>query len=127
MRGYLAGDAPGALTHARRALARAEESGVPILLILAQVALGIALVANREWRGVEEAGLRALALAREHGVGFGITARALFFLAEAKLSQGAPHAALALADEALVDAPQTDGRQFELDALLTRAPCSPGV
>ena len=121
VRAYRAGDAPGALTHARRALERAEESGVPIFLILAQVALGIALVANREWRGVEKAGLRALALAREHGVGFGMTARALFFLAEAKLGQGDPHAALALADEALVDARQSGGRLFELDALLTRA------
>ncbi len=46
---------------------------------------------------------------------------ALCFLAEAKLGQGDPRAALELADEALADARQSGGRLFEMDALLTRA------
>ncbi len=55
------------------------------------------------------------------GVHFGLTAWALCFLAEAKLGQGDPRAALELADEALADARQSGGRLFEMDALLTRA------
>jgi hypothetical protein len=78
-------------------------------------------VANGEWSGAEEAERRALALARERGVGFGMTAWALCFLAEAKLGQGDPRAALELADEALADARQSGGRLFEMDALLARA------
>ena len=62
-----------------------------------------------------------LALARESGLHFGLTAWALCFLAEAKLGQGDPRAALELADEALADARQSGGRLFEMDALLTRA------
>jgi tetratricopeptide (TPR) repeat protein len=120
VRAYRAGDTAGALTHARRALERAE-GGVPTNQILAYVALGIALVANREWSGAEEVERRALALARESGVGFGLTAWALCFLAEAKLGEGDPRAALELADEALADARQSGGRLFETDALLTRA------
>jgi ATP/maltotriose-dependent transcriptional regulator MalT len=85
------------------------------------VVLGIALVANHEWSGAEEAERRALALARESGVGFGVTAWALCFLAEAKLGQGDPSAALELADEALADARHSGGRLFEMDALLMRA------
>jgi hypothetical protein len=107
------------LTHARRALERTEGAGV-FLQVLAQVALGIALLANRDWSGAEEAERRALALARESGLGFGTSAWALCFLAEAKLDQGAPRAALDLADEALADA-RHGGRLLEMDALLTRA------
>jgi tetratricopeptide (TPR) repeat protein len=120
VRAYRAGDALGALRHARRALERAE-GGAPISQVITQVALGIALLANREWSGAEEAEQHALALARESGVGFGLTAWALCFLAEAKLGQGDPRAALELADEALADARQSGGRLFEMDALLTRA------
>jgi hypothetical protein len=85
------------------------------------VVLGIALLSNHDWGAAEEAEQRALALARERGIGFGITAWALCFLAEAKLGQGDPRAALELADEALADARQSGGRLFEMDALLTRA------
>ena len=120
VRAYRAGDASGALTHARHALERAEDHG-PLFQVFAQVVLGIALVANREWSGAEEVERRALALARERGVGFGLTAWALCFLAEVKLGQGDPRAALELADEALADARQSGGRLFEMDALLTRA------
>jgi ATP/maltotriose-dependent transcriptional regulator MalT len=108
------------LTHARRALERTEGAGA-FLQVLAQVALGIALLANREWSGAEEAERRALALARESGLGFGTSAWALCFLAEVKLGQGDPRAALELADEALADARQSGGRLFEMDALLTRS------
>jgi ATP/maltotriose-dependent transcriptional regulator MalT len=120
VRAYRAGDASGASTHARRALERAEGAGT-LLRVFTQLALGIALLANREWSGAEEAERRALALARESGVSFGLTAWALCFLAEAKLGQGDPRAALELADEALADARQSGGRLFEMDALLTRA------
>jgi tetratricopeptide (TPR) repeat protein len=120
VRAYRAGDAAGALTHARRPLERAEALG-PVFQVFAQVALGIALVANREWTAAEEAERRALALAREHGVHFGLTAWALCFLAEAKLGQGDPRAALELAGQALADARRSGGRLFEMDALLTRA------
>src|SRR5262249_2150169 len=64
VRAYRSGDASGALTYARRAL----EGGGALLQVFAQVALGVALVANREWSGAEEAERRALTLAREHGV-----------------------------------------------------------
>jgi tetratricopeptide (TPR) repeat protein len=121
VRAYRAGDASGALTHTRRALERAEGGGAALFQVFAQVALGIALVANREWSGAEEAERRALALGRERGVGFGLTAWALCFLAEAKLGQGDPRAALELADEALADSRQSGARLFEMDALLTRA------
>jgi tetratricopeptide (TPR) repeat protein len=117
---YRIGDASGALAHARRALERAEGRGA-LVEVFAQVALGIALLANREWSGTEEAERRALALARQSSVHFGLTAWALCFLAEAKLGQGDPRAALELADEALADARQSGGRLFEMDALLTRA------
>jgi class 3 adenylate cyclase/tetratricopeptide (TPR) repeat protein len=120
VRAYRAGDAPGALTHARRSLERAEGQGA-VHQVIAQVALGIALVANHEWSGAEEAERRVLAIARESGVGFGLTAWALCFLAEAKLGQGDSRTALELADEALADARQSGGRLFEMDALLTRA------
>jgi tetratricopeptide (TPR) repeat protein len=119
VRAYRAGDAPGALMHARRALER--EGGGTLFQMFAQLALGIALLANREWSGAEEAERRALTLARESGVGFGMTAWALCFLAEVKLGQGDPRAALEMADEALADARQSGGRLFEMDALLTRA------
>ena len=92
-----------------------------MIQVLAQVVLGIAIVANREWSAAEEAERRALALARERGVGFGVTAWALGFLAEARLGQGDSRTALKLADEALADARQSGGRLFEMDALLTRA------
>ncbi len=121
VRAYRSGDAPGALTHARRTFERAEEVGGPVYQVLAQVVLGIALVANQEWSAAEEAERRALALARERGVGFGVTAWALGFLAEARLGQGDPRTALELADEALADARRSGGRLFEMDALLTRA------
>jgi tetratricopeptide (TPR) repeat protein len=117
---YRAGDAAAALTHARRALERIEGVG-PVFELVARCALGIALLANREWSGVEEAGRHALALAREHGLHFGMTALALCILAEAKLGQGDPRAAVELADEALADARHSGGRLFEMDALLTRA------
>jgi ATP/maltotriose-dependent transcriptional regulator MalT len=120
VRAYRAGDASGALAHARLALERAE-GGAVTHQVLTQVALGIALLANREFGGAEEAERRALALARESGVGFGVTGWALCFLAEAKLGQGEPRAALEWADEALADARQSGGRLFEMDALLTRA------
>jgi len=58
VRAYRAGDASGALTHARHALERAE-GGAPIAQVFAYVVLGIALVANREWNGAEEAERRA--------------------------------------------------------------------
>jgi tetratricopeptide (TPR) repeat protein len=121
VRAYRAGDAAGALTHARRALERAEGQQGFLQQVIAQVVFGIALLANREWSGAEEAERHALALARERGVGFGVTAWALCFLAEAKLGQDEPRAALELADEALADARQSGGRLFEMDALLTRA------
>jgi ATP/maltotriose-dependent transcriptional regulator MalT len=120
MRAYRAGDASGALRHARRVLERAE-GGVPISQVFAQMALGIALLSTREWSGAEEAERRALALARQSSAHFGLTAWALCFLAEAKLGLGDPRAALELADEALADARQSGGRLFEMDALLTRA------
>ena len=118
-RAYRAGDGSSALTHARRLLERAE--GGVLSQVWAQLILGMALVANREWSEAEEAERRALSLAREHGLHFGMTAVALCFLAEAKLGQGDPRAALELADESLVDARQSGGRLFEMDALLTRA------
>jgi ATP/maltotriose-dependent transcriptional regulator MalT len=121
VRAYRSGDVSAALRHAGRTLECAEEGGVPFNQVFAHVALGIALVANREWSGAEEAERRALALALEHGVYFGLTAWALCFLAEAKLGQGDSRAALELADEALADARQSGGRLFEMDALLTRA------
>jgi ATP/maltotriose-dependent transcriptional regulator MalT len=122
VRAYRAGDVPGALTHARRALERAEGGGGgPVSQILAQVVLGIALLANAEWSAAEEVERQALALARERGVGFGITAWALRFLAEARLGQGDGRGALELADQALAEARQSGGRLFEMDALLTRA------
>jgi class 3 adenylate cyclase/tetratricopeptide (TPR) repeat protein len=121
VRTYRSGDVSGALTHARPTLERAEEVGSPIYQVLAQVALGIGLLTNREWSAAEEAERRALALARERGVGFGITAWALCFQAEARLGQGDPRTALELADEALADARQSGGRLFEMDALLMRA------
>jgi adenylate cyclase len=121
VRAYRSGDVSAALRHAGRALERAEKGGGPFYQVLVQVVLGIALVANHEWGGAEEAERRALALARASGVGFGVTAWALCFLAEAKLGQGHPRAALELADEALADARQSGGRLFEMDAMLTRA------
>jgi tetratricopeptide (TPR) repeat protein len=120
VRAFRAGDASGALAHARRGLERAEGKGA-LVEIFAQVSLGIALVANREWSAAEEAGRRVLALARDSAVHFGLTALALCFLAEAKLGQGDPRAALELADEALADARRSGCRLFEMDALLTRA------
>jgi hypothetical protein len=81
----------------------------------------MALVVNWEWHAAEEAEGCALTLARESGVGFGATAWALCFLAEAKLGQVDPRAALEPADEALADARQNGGRLFEMDALLLRA------
>lgn len=122
VRAYRAGDVPRALTHARRALERAEGGGGgPVAQILAQVVLGIALLANAEWSAAEEVERQALALARERGIGFGITAWALRFLAEARLGQGDSRGALELADQALAEARQSGGRLFEMDALLTRA------
>ncbi len=47
---------------ARSSEPKAEE---PFFEVFAQVALGIALLANREWSGAEEAERRALALARQ--------------------------------------------------------------
>jgi ATP/maltotriose-dependent transcriptional regulator MalT len=121
VRAYRCGDVSAALRHAGRALEHAEEVGNPFHQVFAQVALGIALAANHEWSGAEEAERRALAIARQSGVGFGLTAWALCFLAEAKLGQGDPRAALELADEALADSRQSGARLFEMDALLTRA------
>src|SRR5262249_1712227 len=113
---------PGALMHARRVLERAEQgAGGPVTQVLAQVVLGMALVANQEWSAAEDAERRALALARERGIGFGLTSWALCFLAEARLGQGDRRGGLELADQALADARQGGGRLFEMDALLTRA------
>jgi ATP/maltotriose-dependent transcriptional regulator MalT len=120
VRAYRAGDASGALAHARRALERAEGKGA-LVEVFSQVALGLALLANRDWCGAEETEQRALALARPSSIHFGLTTLALCVLAEAKLGQGDPRAALELADEALADARQGGARLFEMDALLTRA------
>jgi class 3 adenylate cyclase/tetratricopeptide (TPR) repeat protein len=121
VRAYRSGDVPAALTHARRTFERAEGVGDAVTKVLAQVVLGIALLANREWSAAEEAERRALAIARESRVGFGVTAWALCFLAEATLGRGDGRAALELADEALAEARQSGGRLFEMDALLNRA------
>jgi tetratricopeptide (TPR) repeat protein len=118
VRAYRAWDASEALMHARRALERA--AGLRATFqILAQTALGLALLTSREWSAAEEAERRALALARESDLTFGLTAWVLCFLADAKLGQGDPNAALELADEALADARRSGGRLFEMDALLT--------
>ena len=87
VRAYRSGDAPGALTHALRTLDRVEE-GAPVEHVVAHVVLGAALLANREWSAAEEAERRALTISRARRVGFGITAWALGFLAEARLGQG---------------------------------------
>jgi ATP/maltotriose-dependent transcriptional regulator MalT len=89
--------------------------------VLAQVVLGIAFVANEEWDAAEDAERRALEIARKSRVGFGVTAWALRFLAEARLGRGDNHGAIDLADEALTEARQSGGRLFQIDALLTRA------
>jgi ATP/maltotriose-dependent transcriptional regulator MalT len=119
VRAHRTGDVRGALTYARRALERAEEAGNPD--VTPQVVLGMALLSNEEWSAAEEVERQALALARERGVGFGITSWALCFLAEARLGRGDSRGALELADQALADARQSGGRLFEMDALLTRA------
>jgi ATP/maltotriose-dependent transcriptional regulator MalT len=121
VRAYRAGDVSAALNHARRTLERAEGVGDAVNKVLAHVVLGIALVANGEWSAAEDAERRALEIARTGGVGFGVTAWALCFLAEARLGRGESRAALELANEALTDARQSGGRLFEMDALLTRA------
>ena len=120
VRAYRAGDASGALAHARRALERAEGRGA-LLQVLRKWPSGSPSSptgsgarprkpSGARWRLLESA-----ASASE------LTAWALCFLAEAKLGQGDPRAALELADEALADARQSGGRLFEMDALLTRA------
>jgi class 3 adenylate cyclase/tetratricopeptide (TPR) repeat protein len=121
VRAYRCGDVAGALRHARRTLERAEGVGDTVTKVLAHVALGLALVANEEWQAAEDAEQRALAIARKSGVGFGVTAWALCFLAETMLGRGESRAALDLADGALAEARQSGGRLFEMDALLTRA------
>ncbi len=119
VRAYRRGDVSSALSHARRTLERAEGVGDTVTKVLAHVVLGIALVANEEWGASEEAERRALEIARKSGVGFGVTAWALRFLAEASLGRGESCVALELADEALTEARQSAGRLFEMDALLT--------
>jgi adenylate cyclase len=121
VRAYRSGDVPGALAYARRTLERAEGVGDTVTKVLAHVVLGVALVANEEWNAAEDAERRALEIARKSRVGFGVTAWALRFLAEAGLGRGDSRAALELADEALTDARKSGGRLFEMDALLTRA------
>jgi tetratricopeptide (TPR) repeat protein len=121
VRAYRSGDVAAALSHARRTLERAEGVGDTVTKVLAHVVLGIALVANEEWSGAEEAERRALTIARQSHVGFGVSAWALRFLAEVMLGRNDSRAALELADEALADAQQSGGRLFEMDALVTRA------
>jgi class 3 adenylate cyclase/tetratricopeptide (TPR) repeat protein len=121
VRAYRRGDVPGALSHARRTLERAEGVGDTVTKVLAHVVFGVALVANEEWSASEDAERLALEIARKSGVGFGVTAWALRFLAEAALGRGDSRAALELTDEALTEARQSGGRLFEMDALLTRA------
>jgi hypothetical protein len=94
---------------------------VDVTKVLAHVVLGIALVANEEWDAAEEAERRALTIARNSHVGFGVSAWALRFLAEVMLGRHDGRAALELADEALAEAQQSGGRLFEMDALVTRA------
>ena len=121
VRAYRCGDRSGALTHAHRTVERAEGVGDTVTKVLAQVVLGIALVANEEWDAAEEAERHALAMARKSGVGFGVTAWAICFLAEVVLGRNDNRAALVMADEALLEARQNGGRLFEMDALLVRA------
>jgi len=121
VRAYRSGDVSGALAYARRTLERAEGVGDTVTKVLAHVVLGVALVANEEWNAAEDAERRALEIARKSRVGFGVTAWALRFLAEARLGRGDSPAALELADEALAEARQSGGRLFEMDTLLTRA------
>ena len=121
VRAYRSGDASGALAYGRRTLERADGVGDTVTKVLAQVVLGIAFVANEEWDAAEDAERRALEIARKSRVGFGVTAWALRFLAEARLGRGDDHGAIDLADEALTEARQSGGRLFEIDALLTRA------
>jgi tetratricopeptide (TPR) repeat protein len=121
VRAYRRGDVPGALSYARRTLERAEGVGDTVTKVLAHVVLGVALVANEEWNASEDSERRALEIARKSGVGFGVTAWALRFLAETSLGRGESRAALELADEALTEARQSGGRLFEMDALLTKA------
>jgi class 3 adenylate cyclase/tetratricopeptide (TPR) repeat protein len=121
VRAYRSGDVSGALAYGRRTLERADGVGDTVTKVLAQVVLGIAFVANEEWDAAEDAERRALEIARKSRVGFGVTAWALRFLAEARLGRGDNHGAIDLADEALTEARQSGGRLFEIDALLTRA------
>ena len=121
VRAYRFGDAPGALAHARRTVERAEGVGDTVTKVLAHTVLGIALVANDEWDAAEKAEREALATARQSGVGFGITAWAVCFLAEVMLGRNDNRAALEMADAALSEARQNGGRLFEMDALLVRA------
>ena len=121
VRAYRCGDMSDALSHAHRTVERAEGVGDTVTKVLAQVVLGIALVANEEWDAAEQAERRALATARKSGVGFGVTAWAVCFLAEVMLGRNDHRAALEMADEALAEARQSGGRLFEMDALLTRA------
>ncbi len=121
VRAFRSGDVTGALAYARRTLERAEGVGDTVTKVLAHVVLGVALVANEEWAAAEEAERHALEVARMSRVGFGVTAWALCFLAEARLGRGDSRAALELAEEALTEARASGGRLFEMDALLTRA------
>jgi tetratricopeptide (TPR) repeat protein len=121
VRTYRSGDVSEALAYARRTLERAERVGDTVTKVLAHVVLGVALVANQEWEAAEEAERHALEVARKSRVGFGVTAWALCFLAQARLGRGDSRAALELADEALTEARASGGRLFEMDALLTRA------
>ena len=121
VRAYRCGDVSGALAYARRTLERAEGVGDTVTKVLAHVVLGVALVANAQWEAAEEAEHHALKIARKSRVGFGATAWALCFLAEARLGRGESRAALELADEAVTEARASGGRLFEMDALLTRA------
>ena len=102
-----AGDAEGALAHARRAVEIAEKTGHSFSRAVAYLALGMALKMRGQSSEAVETLEHALAVSRERRTGLQFEAWGLSLLAEAQLANGEPDRARATANEAVAAAHQT--------------------
>ena len=116
-----AGDAPGAVSLARRAIESTEKIGTAMARVLAHGAHGLALGLAGEWRPASESLELALDLGRSNQVPLFFEVYYVAALAEARLALGETARARALADEALELALRQQMRVGEIRAHLARA------
>jgi class 3 adenylate cyclase/tetratricopeptide (TPR) repeat protein len=115
------GETEGCLERARESFEIAERTGSAYFRVAASRWLGIAHLVREERTEAAELFKRALELARQHRTNLQMEGGGIALLAMAQLGLGRPHAAVELADEAIVVGRRHGSDLFEIRAQLVRA------